>query len=315
MAITIITVGLAPSWDVSYQFKDGIDWNTHPEVSVKHKTPGGKAFNVSKALGAMGVSSKASGLWGKDDLSLLKSYVKKHYPLISLHMSSTPGSTRENVTVVDQKQMREMHLRNQNDLLSKASLTNLQIKLTVHCKQNNIMVFGGAMREPRYFAAVNTMFKQCAVGNVKIALDTSGPALPYHINKGHVWLVKPNLAELSQLVGIDVPDNQGAIIAAASSILHKVPYLLVSRGAQGVILVSIDGVYKANYCGKPIKITTTVGAGDYLLAGFLGEYAQTGDLPKSIITGIRVAIMRCQGKGNHLKFGQLRKIDVKIAKV
>jgi len=315
MAFKIITVGLAPTWDVTYQFNDGLHWGDHAEVSVKFQTPGGKSFNVSLALNAMGIPSKASGLWGKDDLSQLKNYVKKKCPMISLHMLGVVGGTRENITVVDQKNTRELHLRNQNDLLSKAALAHLQTKCLQYSKRNSIMVFGGSMREHRYFTTIDKLFKQSAHGGAKLVLDTSGPALPYHVKKGHIWLVKPNLAELSELVGFDVPDNQAAIIAAASSMLDKVPYLLVSRGVRGVIFVSRDEIFKAKYSGKPLNIKTTVGAGDYLLAGFLGAYARTGDLSMSIVHAIRVATMRCIGCANDLKARQLQKIDIKISKV
>ncbi|MBR7133585.1 MAG: 1-phosphofructokinase [Clostridia bacterium] len=90
------------------------------------------------------------------------------------------------------------------------------------------------------------------------------------------FLIKPNLYELSQLVGRTL-ENEEQIIASARELKEMgAVNVLVSLGADGAILVDeYNTVHKA----PPHRITAinTVGAGDSVVAGFLAGCKRSYD--------------------------------------
>lgn len=100
---------------------------------------------------------------------------------------------------------------------------------------------------------------------VRIALDTSGPALALGISAGPD-LVKPNREELAEVTGSPVRELGDAVTAAERLRELGARAVLVSLGADGALLVDDSGVHHGLAPARPVS---TVGAGDALLAGFL----------------------------------------------
>jgi len=110
MNARIVTIGLAPAWDVTCRGRD-LDWGRHAELDCQVSRPAGKALNVSYALAWMGLRSVATGLWGRDDYDPMQRALDRLGGLIDARMTIVEGRTRHNITVVDSLNQREMHLR------------------------------------------------------------------------------------------------------------------------------------------------------------------------------------------------------------
>ena len=102
-----------------------------------------------------------------------------------------------------------------------------------------------------------------------IAVDTSGPALTAVVADGAPDLIKPNDEELGELVGapLDGADAQSALDVARALVPDRVGAALVTLGARGALLVDADGAWAA--VPPPIRVVSTVGAGDSSLAGYV----------------------------------------------
>ncbi|MBD3941594.1 1-phosphofructokinase [Microbacterium sp. NEAU-LLC] len=112
----------------------------------------------------------------------------------------------------------------------------------------------------------------------RIAVDAAGPALAAVVAHGRPDLIKPNDEELGELVGtsLDGADAQTALDVARALVPERVGAALVTLGARGALLVEPDGAWAA--VPPPIRVVSTVGAGDSSLAGYV--LAQTrGDEP------------------------------------
>jgi len=125
-----------------------------------------------------------------------------------------------------------------------------------------------------------TYYKKVAVFakeiNARLVLDTSGPALQAAADEG-LFLLKPNLAELSVLAGVKhLEMNQ--VDDAALSIIHqgKCEMVVVSMGPQGALLVTRDGF--EHIPAPTVKKQSTVGAGDSMVAGMVWALS-TGKSP------------------------------------
>ncbi|MGQ0464960.1 MAG: 1-phosphofructokinase [Sporichthyaceae bacterium] len=100
---------------------------------------------------------------------------------------------------------------------------------------------------------------------VRLALDTSGPALRLGVAAGPA-LVKPNRDELAEAIGRTLATLGDALDAAQTLRERGAAAVLVSLGADGALLVDADGALHGEATATPVS---TVGAGDATLAGFL----------------------------------------------
>jgi len=60
------------------------------------------------------------------------------------------------------------------------------------------------------------------------------------VASGNLYLIKPNVEELSELLDKKIADNTNDIITAAGTLLNKVEIILVSRGKNGAIAITRD---------------------------------------------------------------------------
>lgn len=289
----IITVGLAPAWDITCRGRN-LRWGAHQWIEQQTVCPAGKALNVSRALAWLGRKSIAAGLWGCNDYRQMLADVRGSWPFINVKMTAVAGATRRNVTVVDTANGNEMHLRNANPLVSPAALKRLQCDLEKIVHKGNICVFAGAMPEGRLLNSVMRTVKSCASRGARIVLDTSGPALRQIVDTKRVWLIKPNVEELRELLGRKIKDEPANLAAAASGLLDKVEMVLISRGDKGALLVTKQGVWQAR-CVSRAKVFSTVGCGDYLLAGFLKSLSKSHDPATALELAVKVGTAKTWG--------------------
>lgn len=289
----IVTVGLSPAWDIICRGR-GLDWGVHEYIDEQTIRPAGKALNVSKALAWMGQKNIAAGLWGRNDYKQMLSAVQSLWPLIKVKMTPALGSTRQNVTVLDTANSRDMHLRKRSKLASRAVLKRLKIDLQAMVDNKSFCVFAGAMPVDELLDDIIRIVIGCHRQGARIVLDTSGAALRKIVNTGKVWLIKPNVSELRELLGGHVRDNPASLAKAGRKLLDKVEIVLISRGIEGAIVISRDGAWQGR-CIARRKTLSTVGCGDYLLAGFIKGLKDNFDVDSALQTAIKVATARAWG--------------------
>jgi len=289
----IVTIGLAPAWDVSCRGR-GLDWGRHLDIDEQVVRPAGKAMNVSSALAWMGCTSVAAGLWGREDFEQMRQSVRSRSDLVDVKMTAVDGRTRRNVTVVDTLNRREMHLRQKSRLATPASLTRVNGDLKRTVCPDDTCVFAGAMPAGDLLDPVVALVQGCSDMNARVVVDTYGPVLKSLVEAKLPWLIAPNVEELGELLGTDIKDTPAKLAAAAQTLLEKVPVILVSRGKKGAILVTEKGAWAGSAKTRG-KVLETVGCGDYLLAGFLAAHARGSNPQTTLATALKAATARAWG--------------------
>jgi 1-phosphofructokinase family hexose kinase len=284
----ITTIGLSPAWDVSCRGRD-LDWGRHVEIDEQIVRPAGKALNVSYALAWMGLPSTAAGLWGQDDYDQMQRAVAREGRWIDVQMTVAQGRTRQNITVVDTLHRRELHLRCRSDLVCDRSLQQLDADLAGIVRPGDVCVFAGAMPEQ-----ATGLVRTCRGPGARIVVDTYGPALKAVVEAGLPWWISPNVEELRQLLGSAVDDTPEELAEAGRSLLNRMDMILISRGEKGALIVTKEGA-GTGHCRTPGKVLSTVGCGDYLLAGFLAGFRETGDSAAALARGLKAATARAWG--------------------
>ena len=308
----IITIGLCPAWDTTCRV-DSIDFGQHKLISSRTDRPAGKALNISRALCKLGEKNTAAGLWGADDEKQMRSALKKLRPFLNINFTIVPGATRQNITIVDSQNKREMHLRSKSDLTSTAALKKLRGDLTSLIRKNDLCVFAGSMPEPKFLPEICSIIKTLHRRKAAIALDTSGPALKRIINSGSIWLIKPNVQELAELIRQPIADTSSSLIKAARPLLEKVQIILISRGAKGALAINNHGTWQAKPVSSRRKALSTVGCGDYLLAGFIKALKEKPQIPFALQTAVKLATAHAWNLTENASWNTInRQVKVKI---
>jgi 1-phosphofructokinase family hexose kinase len=299
----IITVGFSPAWDITCRV-NGLDWGGHKVISEMTCRPAGKAMNVSRALAWTGIKSVAAGLWGKNDFEQMLDAMRPLSRMVKVKETAAEGSTRQNITIVDTARNRDMHLRNKSGLATRTSVRELGRDLSDIAAKGSVCVFAGAMPEGKLLDETILVVKNCRDAGARIAVDTSGPALKKIVGLGNLWLIKPNVDELGEMLGERIDNDARRIAEAARGLLDRVKIILISRGARGAVVVCERGCCPLSFEAKLReggagggrgKASSTVGCGDYLLAGFLRGMQEKGDIRFAIETAVKVAAARAWG--------------------
>jgi 1-phosphofructokinase family hexose kinase len=257
--------------------------------------PAGKALNVSRALAWLGQESIATGWWGQDDVQQMQSHLARTCPKIQIHMTPVPGHTRVNVTILDQAQHKELHLRVARSLASRHAFTTLQHDLEPCVKPNTVSVLAGALPGQAFKRQVLALAQTClGAPSTRLVVDAHGPIFQTLVQAGLPWLIKPNVAELGELLGTAMPNRTSNLIKAARALSDRVPVILISRGRLGAILVTRDGIWQGQ-CVDHRRVVSTVGCGDYLLAGFLSGLTKHTRPETALVTALKVATARAWG--------------------
>jgi 1-phosphofructokinase family hexose kinase len=289
----IITVGLSPAWDVSCRGR-GLQWGRHAIIDEQVVRPAGKAMNVSFALAWMGCSGIAAGLWGWDDHDEMVAAAGRQGGAVQTRMTVVEGRTRRNISVVDTERHREMHLRDPRSLASADSLRRLGGDLAGLIRPDDTCVFSGGMPAGELLEPAVDLVRTCRRGGARIAVDTYGPAFKGIVDAGLAWLVAPNVEELRDLLGSEIEDTPAKLVEVGRTLLDRVDMALISRGERGALLVTRTGAW-TGYSTERREALSTVGCGDYLLAGFLAGLGETGDPRAGLAQGLKAATARAWG--------------------
>ena len=118
----------------------------------------------------------------------------------------------------------------------------------------------------------------------KFIVDTSGAPLAVAMEHG-VYMIKPNLREMRDLVGVELLNQNDWIIAAREYInAGKVEVVALSLGHLGALLVTRDQALSAP--PLPIKPVSAVGAGDSFLGAVIFSLARGDSLADAFRLGM-----------------------------
>ena len=305
---------MAPCWDVTCRV-GGLEWGDHKIVNERLDSPAGKALNISRALGWMEQKNIAAGLWGRGDFERCKEALRPLQKFVDLKMTPAPGRTRENITILDTVNNREVHLRNVSALASKGSLSRLKSDLKKLIHKNSVCVFAGALPGEELLSESLGLLKACRASGAKLVLDTSGEGLKRAVEAGGLGLISPNVEELSELTDCEVGNDMVSLVAAGKGLLEQSEIVLISRAEKGAVVVTHKGAWQGQ-CVRRKKALHTVGCGDYLLAGFLYGLTRSGRPDAALRTAIKAAGAKAWGLSDTHSWKQVsRDIAARIQRI
>lgn len=258
--------------------------------------PGGGGINVSRGLERLGIPSIAFFTSGGRTGELLEKLLEKENIEILSHKVS--GETRENFTVVDTSNNEQYRFGMPGEDVSEKECNALHDAILSISPFPEIIVISGSLPEGMHPSHLSKLIKQLKEKHAKIIIDTSGDALTEALKEG-VYMVKPNLGELSRLSGKEELDNESADEAARQLINEgKAEIVAVSMGPQGAYLVTKDEFIHVP--APSVKKLSTVGAGDSMVAGMVSIIAKGGNLTEMARMGVACGSAATMSKGTGL---------------
>lgn len=257
--------------------------------------PGGGGINVARAIKKLGGGATAiypsGGYTGKFFNELL---AKENIPAIIIEIEN---SLRENVIVIEESSNRQFRFG-----FPGAKLTEQEWQQCIDAidKINNaeFLVASGSLPEgvpDDIFARLATIAKK---KNLKLVVDTSKAALRHAANEG-VFMLKPNLNELSSLLGRKELGIE-EVATAAKEIIEKryCEVLLVSLGEKGAMLFTQHDQLKVS--APKVEKRSTVGAGDSMVAGFVLTLSQGKNFENALRYGVACGTAATMQPGTEL---------------
>ncbi|MBF8191617.1 1-phosphofructokinase [Nonomuraea sp. K274] len=263
----ILTLTLNPSLDRTIEV-GSLTRGAVIRAAAAHRDPGGKGVNVSRALLANQVRSRAvipfGGAEGRQLLALLAAE--------GIDMISIPvvGETRSNVTLAEPDGT-VTKINEPGTALTAAELDTLASAVLDAAGSADWVVASGSLPPGVPVEVYAVLCERFAGAGIRVAVDTSGPALVSALAAGPT-LVKPNREELAEATGTPIAYVGDVIDAAGKLRAMGARSVLTSLGADGALLIDGDQVW---YGTCPVKEPrSSVGAGDAMLAGFLAAGAR-----------------------------------------
>lgn len=229
------------------------------------RDPGGGGINVARVARRLGADALAIYPAGGVTGHLLQKLVEREE--VRSLVTPTTGETREDFTVLEAasgEQYRFVlpgpHLHGVEWMGCLKALADMPVKPDIVCASGSLPP--GAPDD--FYARVAEIV---ASWGVRLALDCDGPALRAALDE-RLFLIKPNLRELSELTGQTLEDDPARIRACRDLIAtRRIEAVALTLGADGAMLVTRDRVWRAP--GLPIEPVSTVGAGDSFLGAMV----------------------------------------------
>ncbi|MDO8904050.1 1-phosphofructokinase family hexose kinase [Hydrogenophaga sp.] len=148
----------------------------------------------------------------------------------------------------------------------------------------DVLVASGSLPPgvPDHFYA--RLARLCRARGARLVLDTAGAPLAAALDEG-VYLVKPNLRELRELMGQPLEDP-AAWQAAAASLVNdgRAQVVALTLGHLGAVLATTQGLWVA--APLSIEVASAVGAGDSFVGGLVWAVQHHRPLTEAFAWGV-----------------------------
>ncbi|OEU86949.1 1-phosphofructokinase [Streptomyces abyssalis] len=292
MPRAVVTVTPNPSLDRTYEV-DRLARGAVLRAAADRVDPGGKGVNVSRALAAAGRSTVAVLPLGGPEGALLAELLGRR----GIEVAGVPvrESTRVNISLAEPDgSLTKINAAGPEISSDEAeALMETVGERAAGAGAAWIVCCGSLPRglPPAWYAG---LVARAHEQGIRIALDTSGPALSAALRE-RPDVVKPNADELAEAVGRPLA-TVGDALKAAEDLRHAgAGAVLASLGATGQLLVDATGTYFGS--APSVAVRSDVGAGDASLAGFLAA-GGAGAGPQALTSAVAHGLAAVQLPGS-----------------
>lgn len=291
----IVTLTINPAVDIFVNVEH-VEPTTKLRCSSPKRDPGGGGINVARVAHRLGSDVAAIYPVGGAIGKLLQRLVERE----GIDSIVTPShvETRENFTAYETDSGNQFRFVLPGSALHRAEWEACLERLVSLPSKPNFVVASGSVPPgvpDDFFARV---VKEAKRQGAQTVVDTSGAPLAGVLDEG-VTLIKPNLDELSELVGATLDSDYACVAACRKLIIGgRARAVALTLGDKGALLVTAERVWKA----KPldIEVVSAVGAGDSFLGGMVSALAAGLPIEEAFRTGVAAGSAAVMNPGTEL---------------
>lgn len=268
----IATVTFNPAIDQTITVDHLVPGEVHRARTVRQNA-GGKGVNVASCLADWGVSVTAFGLLGEENATLFEALCAQK--TIADHFLRIPGATRVNMKIVDDRDTTDINM--DGALVDDVTAARQVALIETFAGGDSLIVLSGSLPPgcpPDLYAS---LIARLRAKGAHVLLDTSGTPLTLALQgETPPSIIKPNLRELSDWAGEPVTTVADAQRVGTRLLAQGVALVVVSMGAEGALFLSDQSSLIARLRAE--RVTSTVGAGDAMVAGLVAALAEEASL-------------------------------------
>jgi len=257
----VLTVTLNPALDLTVQLpalRLG-EVNRSDKLQVH---AAGKGLNVAQVLADLGHQLTVTGFLGEANAQPFEQLFAARG--FADEFVRVAGETRSNIKLAE-ADGRITDINGPGLEVGAAQRDELLARLERLVPGHELVVVAGSLPRGVELPWFVELLQQLARLGARVALDTSGAALREGLALSP-WLIKPNEEELAQARDLDPADAQ-ALADEARRLNARIEHVVMSQGDAGVSWFSPAAAWHAQ--PPKVRVVSTVGAGDSLLAGML----------------------------------------------
>ena len=272
----IYTVTLNPSIDFIVKV-DGLKLGDLNRMKEDFKLPGGKGINVSRILKRMDTESTALGFLGGFTGNFISEWLKEEQ--INTAFTNVQSDTRINIKL---KSDTETEINGLGPVLSEKEIEDLK-QVMNNVKKGDIGVLSGSTPASLRNGFYQELIEIIRGKEAEFVIDTTGDDLKDALAKRPL-LIKPNNHELAELYHTEFKSIEDILPYGKKLLEEGAQNVLISMAGDGALLFTKDGAYQSNVLVRPLK--NSVGAGDSMIAGFIGSYSKDQDPVEAFKWGV-----------------------------
>ena len=263
----IITVTPNPAIDISTSVSKVLPLQKL-RCGPARRDPGGGGVNVARVFRRLGGAATAVYPAGGATGQLLRRLVDREG--LSSVAIEINRETREDFTVTEEASGRQYRFVLPGPPLSESEWKDC-LNAVAELQDVPFVVASGSLSAgipDDFYARVAEVAKRA---NSKVVIDSGGRPLAAALEEG-LYLIKPNLRELQELVSTTLTD-QSAWVAASRSIISRggAEIVALTLGGGGALLITATEASRAQ--APEVPVVSAVGAGDSFLGAMVWSLA------------------------------------------
>ena len=240
--MNVCTLTMNPSHDrtvnIAGEFKPGGLYR----IDRAHENFSGKGINVSKALENLGVN-------------------------VTTIIPKMAVPYRTNIKIIDSRGSCT-ELNENGGPMTPSELDELINTIDKSTENAQYMIIAGSIPQGVDKSVYNFMINTMKTRGIVTILDCDGEALHRGVEAGP-YLIKPNLTELSGLIGTEISTRERAVEMSSELHVKTGVNILCTLGEDGAVYAGNQGIYTVN--SPHVTVRGFSGAGDTFLAVFMYE--------------------------------------------
>jgi 6-phosphofructokinase 2 len=271
----IATVTLNPSLDKTVTVESLVMDESNRWTSLR-RDPGGKGINVSRVIHRLGGDTIAFGFIGGFDGEIVKRLLKQQE--VPFDFTPIKEPIRSNFIITNLETRRQTRIDAPGPVVTEGELNKLISKIDNMKPQPEFLVFAGSVPPGVPKDIYRHFIEKANQQNIKTVLDSASTWLSEGI-KARPTLIKPNVHEAEELLGIKLEDEAAIINAVVALAKQGIEVVAISRGKEGLIVASQGKMLKV--MAPSVEVKSTVGAGDSTVAAMVLRLSQKASIEEA----------------------------------